>query len=44
MARGSMSTPFVARAQQVDQLSLALQRAGVGEPATVLIGADAGGG
>ncbi|KQT02129.1 helix-turn-helix transcriptional regulator [Cellulomonas sp. Leaf395] len=37
-----MSTPFVARAQQVDQLSLALQRAGVGEPATVLIGADAG--
>ena len=42
MARGSMSTPFVARAQQVDQLTLALQRAGVGEPATVLIGADAG--
>ncbi|GEL99800.1 helix-turn-helix transcriptional regulator [Cellulomonas terrae] len=42
MARGSMSTPFVARAQQVDQLTLALQRAGVGEPAAVLIGADAG--
>ncbi|WP_456786823.1 helix-turn-helix transcriptional regulator [Cellulomonas sp. P5_C5] len=37
-----MSTPFVARAQQVDQLTLALQRAGVGEPSTVLIGADAG--
>ena len=32
MARGSMSTPFVARAPQVDQLTLALQRAGVGEP------------
>lgn len=42
MARGSMSTPFVARALQVDQLTLALQRAGVGEPSTVLIGADAG--
>ncbi|GEK22485.1 helix-turn-helix transcriptional regulator [Cellulomonas xylanilytica] len=42
MARGSMSTPFVARAQQVDQLTLALQRAGAGEPTTVLIGADAG--
>ena len=42
MARGSMSTPFVARAQQVDQLTLALQRAGVGEPAAVLLGADAG--
>lgn len=42
MARGSMSTPFVARALQVDQLTLALQRAGVGEPSTVLLGADAG--
>ncbi|WP_421742321.1 AAA family ATPase [Cellulomonas sp.] len=42
MARGSMSTPFVAHALQVDQLTLALQRAGVGEPSTVLIGADAG--
>ncbi|MET0788863.1 MAG: AAA family ATPase [Cellulomonas sp.] len=37
-----MSTPFVARALQVDQLTLALQRAGVGEPSTVLLGADAG--
>ncbi|MEZ0446697.1 helix-turn-helix transcriptional regulator [Cellulomonas sp. ICMP 17802] len=37
-----MSTPFVARAQQVDQLMLALQRAGVGEPSAVLLGADAG--
>ncbi|KQY23607.1 LuxR family transcriptional regulator [Cellulomonas sp. Root485] len=37
-----MSTPFVARALQVDQLTLALQRAGVGEPTAVLIGADAG--
>lgn len=42
MARGSMSTPFVARAPQVDQLTLALRRAGVGEPSTVLLGADAG--
>ncbi len=42
MARGSMSTPFVARAQQVDQLVQALQRAGAGEPSTVLLGADAG--
>ncbi|WP_307802311.1 helix-turn-helix transcriptional regulator [Cellulomonas fengjieae] len=42
MARGSMSTPFVARAAQVDQLTLALQRAGVNEPTAVLIGADAG--
>lgn len=42
MARGSMSTPFVARALQVDQLTLALQRAGVGEPSVVLLGADAG--
>lgn len=42
MARGSMSTPFVARALQVGQLMLALQRAGVGEPTTVLLGADAG--
>lgn len=42
MARGSMSTPFVARALQVDQLTLALQRAGVGEPSAVLLGADAG--
>ena len=42
MARSSMSTPFVARALQVDQLTLALQRAAVGEPSTVLLGADAG--
>lgn len=42
MARGSMSTPFVARAPQVDQLTLALRRADAGEPTAVLIAADAG--
>src|SRR3954447_19689095 len=42
MARGSMSTPFVARASQVDQLTLALRRAAVGEPTAVLMGAVAG--
>ena len=42
MARGSMSTPFVARAPQVDQLTLALRRADAGEPTAVLLAADAG--
>ncbi|WP_426594209.1 helix-turn-helix transcriptional regulator [Cellulomonas sp. McL0617] len=37
-----MSTPFVARAPQVDQLTLALRRADAGEPTAVLIAADAG--
>ena len=36
MARGSMSTPFVARAPQVDQLRSALRRADAGEPTAVL--------
>ncbi len=42
MARGSMSTPFVARAPQVDQLRSALRRADAGEPTAVLVAADAG--
>ncbi|GAA3793989.1 LuxR family transcriptional regulator [Cellulomonas soli] len=37
-----MSTPFVARAAQVEQLRGAWVRAGSGEPAVVLLGADAG--
>lgn len=42
MARGPMSTPFVARAAQVDQLRGAWSRAGAGDPTVVLLGADAG--
>lgn len=37
-----MSTPFVARAEQVARLTEALDRARRGEPALVLVGADAG--
>ncbi len=42
MARGPMSTPFVARADQVARLTEALDRARAGAPALVLLGADAG--
>jgi len=37
-----MSTPFVARAEQVARLTEALDRARTGTPALVLLGADAG--
>ncbi|WP_448631183.1 ATP-binding protein [Cellulomonas soli] len=42
MARGPMSTPFVARTAQVDQLRGAWRRAATGEPTVVLVAADAG--
>lgn len=42
VARGPMSTPFVARAEQVARLTEALHRARSGAPALVLLGADAG--
>ncbi|MFS0705833.1 AAA family ATPase [Cellulomonas sp. 179-A 9B4 NHS] len=42
MARGPMSTPFVARAAQVARLAEALGRARAGTPSLVLLGADAG--
>ncbi len=37
-----MSTPFVARAAQVSELSEGLRRAAAGDPAAVLLAADAG--
>lgn len=42
MARGPMSTPFVARAEQVSDLMDGLDRAGRGVPGLVLLAADAG--
>ncbi|MGY4643961.1 helix-turn-helix transcriptional regulator [Cellulomonas sp. URHB0016] len=42
MARGPMSTPFVARAGQVSELMDGLDRAGRGVPGLVLLAADAG--
>lgn len=42
MVRGPMSTPFVARSEQVDVLTDALRRAGSGVPGAVLLAGDAG--
>ncbi|MGW6130170.1 helix-turn-helix transcriptional regulator [Cellulomonas sp. NPDC055163] len=42
MARSAVSTPFVARADEVRRLTDALGRAGAGQPGVVLLGADAG--
>lgn len=42
MARSAMTTPFVARADEVQRLTEALARAGAGQPGAVLLGADAG--
>ena len=42
MVRSAMSTPFVARAEQVDVLLDALDRAGRGTPEAVLLSGDAG--
>lgn len=42
MARSTMSTRFVARDTQVAQLMAAVERAAVGQPTAVLLGADAG--
>ncbi len=42
MARSVTTTPFVARDEQVDQLTAALRRAAAGDPGLVLVAADAG--
>ncbi|MDM8086300.1 AAA family ATPase [Cellulomonas cellasea] len=42
MGRTSMTTQFVARHQQVEQIAAALARAAEGRPGAVLLGADAG--
>ncbi|MFI2755074.1 AAA family ATPase [Cellulomonas sp. P22] len=42
MSRTATPTPFVARAEQVEQIVAALGRAAQGRPGMVLVGADAG--
>ena len=42
VARGTVSTPFVARSDEVEALLAALARAGEGEPSAMLVAGDAG--